>query len=166
MSVLQFYSKSKDIAPGKGSGETLGEDDDFTLLSKIVDWRKMLSNFWEESFFLDGFEWLSVEHYYHAMKTDDKCIRYTFTLDSNTHMSKSALAAKKAGGMKFMTQKPDFHLMREDVMVRAQKAKFEQNDYLGHALLVTWDAQLNHFSRGSPPISFDGLMDIRDHIIS
>ena len=47
-----YYSKSADSKPGKGSGEYLNIKDDFTELSKIKNWRKMLSNFYISPFII------------------------------------------------------------------------------------------------------------------
>ena len=71
MDILQFYSKSADKYPGKGNGEYVKNPEDYKELSKIKDWRKMLSNFYVMPFELDGNIWNSVEHFYHACKFRD-----------------------------------------------------------------------------------------------
>ena len=88
-----FYSKSADAPPGKGGGkntrfkELLQTKTDYTELSKIENWRRALSNFYVAPFILDGNEWNSVEHFFHAVKfrnnkiEDSKSYEYykTFT---------------------------------------------------------------------------------------
>jgi predicted NAD-dependent protein-ADP-ribosyltransferase YbiA (DUF1768 family) len=68
-----FYSKSADKPPGKGNNEYVTNPDYYKELSKVPDWRKTLSNFYVQPFILDGEEWNSLEHWYHAAKfRDDK----------------------------------------------------------------------------------------------
>ena len=68
--VFQFYSRSANVAPGKGAGEKIkaGEQSKYAELASIPNWRHRLSNFFIESFELDGHTWSSVEHYYQASK--------------------------------------------------------------------------------------------------
>ncbi len=66
-----FYSKSSDKVPGKGTNEYVGFIDNYSELSKNKDWRKHLSNFYVSPFILDGEEWNSLEHWYHASKFRD-----------------------------------------------------------------------------------------------
>jgi predicted NAD-dependent protein-ADP-ribosyltransferase YbiA (DUF1768 family) len=68
---LFFYSKSSDKVPGKGTNEYVKNVNDYKELSKIKDWRKHLSNFYVSPFRLDGEEWNSLEHWYHAAKFRD-----------------------------------------------------------------------------------------------
>ncbi len=66
-----FYSKSSDKVPGKGTNEYVKNVNDYKELSKFKDWRKHLSNFYVSPFRLDGEEWNSLEHWYHAAKFRD-----------------------------------------------------------------------------------------------
>lgn len=44
------------------------------------------------------------------------------------------------------------------------REKFTQNDNLRKTLLATKNAKLVHFSRGSEPIVFNNLMEIRKEL--
>ena len=177
--VFQFYSKSRDPEPGKGSGESIPEDKitEFEDLSAIKDWRKMLSNFYESEFTLDDKRWLSVEHYYQGskFKVENPEFYEKFSLDSDTDISKDPNLAKSAGGKSGKSKgkllRPenikidkDFFKNRRSSkeMKRAQREKYSQNPELKRMLLLTKDAKLTHFSRGSPPIEFTETMELRE----
>lgn len=180
--VFQFYSRSANQAPGKGSGEKIKPSDmaKYAELASIPDWRKRLSNFWVESFELDGHQWASVEHYYQAskFKENNDAFYMSFSLDMNPEgeLSKDPAMAKGAGGKsgKFKGKlvrpreikiDPDFFSGRhKEEMKRAQEAKFKQNEDLKLMLLATHDAKLQHFVRGSPPVIFTELMEIRKEL--
>jgi predicted NAD-dependent protein-ADP-ribosyltransferase YbiA (DUF1768 family) len=176
--VFQFYSKSRDPEPGKGSGESIPEDkiSEFKELSKIKDWRKMLSNFYESEFTLDDKRWLSVEHYYQGakFKVENPDFYEKFSLDSGSDISKDPNLAKSAGGKSGKSKgkllRPESIKMDKDFfknnrsskeMKRAQREKYSQNPKLKEMLLLTKDAKLTHFSRGSPPIEFTETMELR-----
>jgi len=175
--VFQFYSKSNDRPrPGKGSGESLGPEgaSPYSELSAIPQWRKKLSNFWEQEFKLDGKRWLSVEHYYQASKFKKGNPEFynTFSLDSGSEISKSPAMAKAAGGKgktrlrpPSVSIDPDFFSGRHiGAMEDAMRAKFSQNKELGKALLATGSAKLQHFVRGAPPVVFNDLMRVRKEL--
>jgi predicted NAD-dependent protein-ADP-ribosyltransferase YbiA (DUF1768 family) len=177
--IFMFYSKSADKAPGYGSGEKMVESkkQDYAELAKIKDWRKMLSNFWIAEFDLDGHRWTSVEHYYQGSKfqQNNPDFYLQFSLDSGSELSKNPEMAKSAGGK---TGKVDGKLFRPKnvkidpdfftgdnanrKMYDAQYAKFTQNADLKRLLLLTKEAKLMHYTRGSPPVFFENLVQIRN----
>jgi len=176
--VFQFYSKSRDLEPGKGSGEKIPDDKipEYEELSKIKNWRKMLSNFYESEFTLDDKRWLSVEHYYQGAKFKKENPEFyeQFSLDSDSDISKDPNLAKSAGGKSGKSKgkliRPSNIKMDKDFfldnrssneMKRAQREKYKQNEELKRMLLLTKDAKLTHFSRGSPPIVFNETMELR-----
>ena len=176
-----FYSKSADAAPGKGGGkgtrfqEQLNSKTDYTELSKIKNWRKALSNFHVAPFILDGNEWNSVEHFFHAVKfrnnkIPSKSYDYykTFTLNSGSPWATDPVLAKQAGKAgrvsgktgiykkkignveipKDITMRPDFYTSKVDSRLQklAFLAKFTQNENLKRLLLATGDAELWHYT--------------------
>lgn len=65
---LFYYSKSKDVEPGKGINEYINDPSKYEILSKIKDWRKILSNFYVSPFTWNGKTWNSVEHAFQGSK--------------------------------------------------------------------------------------------------
>lgn len=180
--IFQFYSKSTNKPlPGKGSGETIKPEylKKYRALSKIKDWRKKLSNLYNSPFTLDGYNWNSVEHYYQAnkFKRNNNEFYKKFTVESDTELSKDSAMAKGAGGKTGKYKKiqirpknieSDFDFFEagnpEKVMENAMRAKFTQNEDLKQLLIETKDAKLNHFERGSPPVTFFNLMRVRSEL--
>lgn len=186
--IFMFYSKSKDVDPGKGTGEKLPNDliPEYAELKKIKDWRKMLSNFYIAPFKLDGKEWNSVEHYYQGskFKKENPEFYHQFSLDSGSELSKDPNMAKSAGGKtgkvngkifrpKTVSADADFFSKESnrinEEMYLAQYAKFtnasnnKDKEELRNVLLATKDAKLMHvMSRSSVRVFFENLIIIRD----
>lgn len=180
--VFQFYSKSTGKPyPGKGVGEIIKPnfESKYKILSTIKDWRKKLSNFDKVRFSLDDYTWNSVEHYYQAnkFKRNNPDFYKKFTAESETEISKDPAMAKgagsKTGKFKKIQIRPkevvadfDFYegMRKEKVMENGMRAKFSQDEPSKRTLLETKDAKLNHFSRGSQPVTFTNLMRLRKEL--
>jgi predicted NAD-dependent protein-ADP-ribosyltransferase YbiA (DUF1768 family) len=175
-----FYSGSKNAPPGKGAREIIPTEllkEYKDSLAEFTDFRKMLSNFGEAHFVLDGLNWNSVEHYYQAskFKKNNPDFYRSFALESGSELSKDPVMAKAYGGKsgkykgklvrpKNILLDDDFFLGRGDKeMFDAQLAKFTQNENMRNMLIATKDAQLMHtISRSTKSIPFDNLVYFRD----
>tara|TARA_Y100000389_G_C17463474_1_gene523572 strand:+ start:307 stop:2436 length:2130 start_codon:yes stop_codon:yes gene_type:complete len=193
--VFQFYSKSADKNPGKNKpSEKMepGREKDFIELSEIKNWRKVLSNFYVGKFELDGYEWSSVEHYYHANKFKKNNFRFyeAFSLmykpqqddpewfqriPKNLNMEPAV--AKSLGGKTGKYKKVQIRPKdlkadgdffdgdnHKNVLLLGQRAKYNQVPIAKKVLLATKDAKLQHFSRGCAPIVFYDTMQIREEM--
>jgi predicted NAD-dependent protein-ADP-ribosyltransferase YbiA (DUF1768 family) len=120
---------------------------------------------------------MSVEHYYQAskFKENNPAFYLSFSLDMNPEgeLSKDPVMAKAAGGKtgkykgkvirtKEISIDPNFFNGENNISMKsAQLAKFSQNLQLKKMLLATKNAKLVHFSRGTPPVIFNSLMEVR-----
>jgi chemotaxis protein histidine kinase CheA len=170
--VFQFYSKSMDKPlPGTGSGETIERADipKYAALAKETpQWRKMLSNLWEQPgdkalFVLDGHQWRTLEHYLQGCRFRKENPKHylQFSLDSDSELSKSAAFKDKD---KDVQPDADFGTREEKEREDAQYAKYSQNSYLADMLLNTRNAKLVQFRRGKPPVVCDELMRVRHRL--
>jgi len=176
-----FFSGSKDKPPGKGASEYILEDDvtqeKYSELQKYVDWRKLLSNFWQRCdieskkvkslFLLDELEWTSVEHCFQANKFKDIDSKYykSFSLESKSSLSVSNGNAAKKAGRKFKLTKDQlekWNKSKSKVMYNCLKAKYSQNEDLKKLLLSTKDAILTHRPPRSKVVILEKeLMEVR-----
>ena len=178
--VFQFYAKSNPNAlPGTGAGERIPETEKihFHKLATFDNWRRKLSNFWNEPFMLDGHTWQSVEHYYQGskFKNNNREFYLKFSLDSRSELSADPALAKAAGSKSGrlnhstiirpsrITIDPDFfnHGRSERELENAMFAKFSQNQNLKDMLLATRNAKLVHYQRGARPEVYQHLMRVR-----
>lgn len=177
--VFQFYNKSNPTSlPGTGSGEKIPEEDKihFQKLATYDNWRRKLSNFWQEPFMHDNHTWQSVEHYYQGskFKNNNREFYLKFSLDSRSELASDPVIAKAAGSKNGklnnaiirpsrITVDPDFfsHGRGEREMADALYAKFSQNKNLKDILLATRNAKLVQYQRGSLPIVSHHLMQVR-----
>ena len=204
-SVFVFYSKSRDVLPGKGGNkhkdeskrwsEKVSDPSKFDELSRIKNWRKVLSNMWgglsenedKPLFNLDGYEWASVEHWFHANKfkwkmeenAEYKDFYEKFTFNSGSEICKDAKFALGAGGRtgrvkgkqyrpKNVVLDPNWEKIKEKIMAQGQRAKYMQDTLSKKVLLATKDAKLVHLvtrrGKGSVLVNFNSTMEIRESL--
>lgn len=165
---LYFFSKSKDLAPGKGANEHLIKADDFEELARIPDWRQMLSNFHVCPFEFEGKTYNSIEHAFQGKKIAlaNPSEAERFTVDSGDEIGKGdGLMARKQRRLVKLSheQLRQWERIKEDVMKRAAQAKYKTCASAMNVLRLTRDAELWHIQIRQKPIRFRHLEEIRDH---
>lgn len=99
---------------------------------------RFLSNFYKAMMNIDNKEYATVEHYFQSMKhagTD---------LEEIIRLASTPVKAKKLAWTSELP--PNWHEIKEDVMLKALRAKFSQHSILGARLLATGNARLHEDS--------------------
>lgn len=166
--VFQYYEKSSSKPiPGKGPGETIpmAKIKEYSKLNNISNWRKQLSNKYEKEFELDEKKWLTVEHFINANKfKNNKDIYDNLSITSQTEESKNINKMKES--VKGLIKDKDYDKRYTDLLKRAIKAKFSQNEDLQEMLKETKRAKLVNYQVKSEPITSFELMRYRKTLIN
>jgi len=179
--VFVFHSKSLDSSkPGKAVGEEMDKDkrNEFTILSKIPNWRRKLDDSWNEApFTVDGLRWASVEHYIQGAKFKKGFPDFysQFSLDTPSDLSTDPELAKMVGDVSKTKHKDlrpnkvkidvDYNLGRDELeRETAVEAKFTQNEDLKQLLVATKKAYLKKYIRRKPAIPDIILMKVRERL--
>jgi len=180
--VFSFYENSGDTAlPGKGANEKIPDPLilEFAPLAKEKQWRKKLSNFWNQTFVLEGKNWASVVHFLEGskFKNEHRDFYDSFSLDSGSDLSKDAKKAwyasysknglYKGERLRDESIRPDSDFNEEKkqkLLFQGQMAKFSQNPELKKILLKTKNALLLHQQRKKEPEVYNSLMLVREKI--
>jgi predicted NAD-dependent protein-ADP-ribosyltransferase YbiA (DUF1768 family) len=174
---LKFYNRSLDALPGKGRGEKI-LDKDLPILSKLAsikNWRKKLSNFWDEDeLLIDGKRWKTLEHYIQGSKFKHGFPSFynQFSLDSNTNISKNPYIARAAGSklgkLKHRQIRPTHIVIDEnyknklpEILNKGLYVKFIQDKNMKNLLKLTGKSKLLCYKRGNKPVVANELMKIR-----
>ena len=186
--VFQFYDKSVDKPPGKGSGEKIEPPEkrlEFAKLSakgEFPNWRKKLDNTWmdeENPIKLDEYTWNSVEHFVQAnkFKTTSPEFYAQFTAESKSDLSTDIDMALGAGSKNGKNGKikvrpdnvtidPEYPGKKEnETRMRAMTYKFTEIPHYKGLLRATKNATLNKYVKGYPPKLDIELVTIRNTII-
>jgi ribA/ribD-fused uncharacterized protein len=94
------------------------------------------SNFSKHDFVLDDLRWRTVEHYFQALK---------FPGDPHAdriRLVKSPMEAKTLGNDRHAPLRPDWEQVKDDVMRRAVRAKFQTHADIRAVLLGTGDRRI------------------------
>jgi predicted NAD-dependent protein-ADP-ribosyltransferase YbiA (DUF1768 family) len=169
---LFFYSKSADVAPGKGPREVVSVQDghQYTDLSKIPNWRRTLSNFHVSPFVYEGLTYMTIEHAFQAAKIAlvDAAAARTFSVDSASLLGLgSGDDARRARKLVYL---PGDKIAVWDAMSRAVMEKIARAKYAGceearRVLLATQEAQLWHLvPRSSIAEHFSHLERMRSEL--
>ena len=146
---LYFYSKSKDVAPGKGIYETINDIKDYEELEKIKDWRKILSNFHLYPFQYKKYTYNSIEHAFQSQKialvSPEKA--YLFTIESGDDIGKGdGNIARKNRKLLILNKEilKEWNIIKNDIMYDIMLSKYKICSEAANILKKTGKAELWH----------------------
>jgi len=146
---LCYYSKSKDALVGEGKNEFISDKKQYEELNKILNWRRILSNFYVEDFMFEGKRYNSVEHAFQSYKialVDKEKAEY-FTLDSGhpIGMGDGAIAQKNRKLVVLNAEQlTHWDSIKDNIMTEITRQRILQSDIYRNVLILTRDAQLWH----------------------
>lgn len=132
---LYFFSRSADKYPGTGANEYVTDRNKYIELSKIPNWRQMLSNFWVAPFEVSAVQWNTVEHFFQGYKINiaNPQLSVLFALNSGSPLSRaSGDEAQKNRKLAILTpeQLQQWESMKDKILYTALYAKFSQHPEL------------------------------------
>ena len=164
---LFYFSKSRNVVPGKGANEIVENPLIYNDLAKIKDWRKILSNFHSYAFKFEDKTYNSIEHAFQAKKIEiaDKNKALLFTVESGHEigMGDGLIARKNRKLCKL--DKEQLHLwnsIKYDIMNKISIEKYKVCIESQNVLIATKNAQLWHIVSRSKPFRVEYLEKIRD----
>lgn len=103
---------------------------------------KEFDNYFPAKMTLDGKEWPTVEHYFQAAKFPSDP-----AYQEKIRLTKLPAGAKKLGKTENVAMIPDWPRVREEVMLKAVRAKFQQNSTLAELLLGTGSKLIRNMAK-------------------
>jgi len=133
------------------------------------------SNFYKAPIVIDGLEYNTVEHYFQSRKFSDNKEYSEIIRNVNTPGKAKVLGSQKtsfnykwAQELKAIIKKyeakldPNWDSIKDEVMLRALRAKFTQNSHCRELLLSTGDSYIVENSGSRDGYWGNGLKDLKD----
>ena len=171
MDKFAYFSKSANKLPGKGTGEYVSNPKNYEQLSKINNWRRVLSNFHKCPFTYNNLLYNTIEHAFQAAKIDlvDKDKSFQFSLDSGSELSKSeGLAARKKRKWVMLGQETIkiWNNKSDDIMKEITEDKIKKCPEYVNVLVLTGNAELWHIMPRQAKKRQYYLENIRDSLFN
>lgn len=146
-----FFFGSKEALPGKGTNEYVSNPDKYIELSKIKNWRHVLSNFYESPLIWNDKTYRTIEHIYQSTKIGlvDEKLANEFIIGGK--FDGSGVIARKQRKLAKLSKEQlnEWNSMKHELLEKVTQIKFEQCPLFKEVLLATKDAELWH---GAPRI--------------
>lgn len=148
---------------------TEGEELEFLELSRIKNWRRVLSNFYEGDFEYNGLHYRSAEHAFQGRKIAiaDEAKGELFALESGSEIALGdGEIARKNRKLVVLShsQLIQWDTKKGDVLRGILRSKFSQVILARTVLLATKCAQLWHGARGIPNARQFELEEVRTYL--
>ncbi len=166
---LYFYSKSKDVEPGKGANEIILKPEYYKELAMIQNFRKVLSNFHVCPFKYEEYTYKTIEHVFQAKKialvNEKEAFKFTIESGDPIGLGDGDIAQKNRKLIKLtQEQLQKWATLKDKVMYEAALAKYTQCPEAYKVLKATNNSQLWHIVSRSKPVRFIHLEKIRKEI--
>ena len=166
MDVLQFFSRSRQLPPGRGAGERTSRAYNLPL-----NFRQILSNFYLVPIESEGKQYASVEHAFHARKL----LRFgrpeasRFAVGAANYVGDKGGDVKRAGGRNGVyrmtpAQIAEWNGVSRAVLLELWAEKFGRNPALRAVLKETGDAELWHDMGRGKRERWVGLEELRSRL--
>jgi predicted NAD-dependent protein-ADP-ribosyltransferase YbiA (DUF1768 family) len=168
---LYFYSKSRDVYPGKGANEQVKDESLYAELSAFKDFRRILSNFHVCPFKFEDLTYNSIEHAFQAKKIElvdpEKAKWFTTESGHKIGQGDGSMAQKNR---KLVVLPPadlkKWNQSKMQIMKRISIAKYFECEEAKKVLLATKQAQLWHIVSRKPAMRFVHLEEIRTMLLN
>lgn len=172
---FQFFAASRDVAPGKGTGERISSHYAYDQLTEIPKWRTLLSNLSDvsvnpettkpEGFKWNGSTWRTIEHAFQAHKfidTPREYYKFTMECDPTT----DGYWARKHRKMIVLNQSQLVHWdsIKGEIIEQLWFSKFTQDPKARSVLLATGNAELWHSAPRMAAERWTGLETLRTQL--
>lgn len=167
--ILVYNQNSKDVYPGEGCMENNNSNIDFTELSKIKNWRKMLSNIYPCTLNINNEEWGSVEHYCIGINLKKKNIKDYYLFKKGCKYDNLNITELRKIFNKYIKSKLEYN--EEDLRI-AYTNKFDSkiNPEFSKILELTKNSTLKYWCNGKKKeednILSNVLMKIREKLFT
>lgn len=164
---LYFFSNSRDVYPGRGAKEAVGNPPDYAQLHSIPDWRRVLSNFSADGVVQhDGLSYRTIEHAFQAAKIRLKSSEraFDFALESGSDLSKGTGSDARGQRRVVLLEAPYLDAwasLRDEVLMELWRYKTRHCPVFRSVLRHTRDAQLWHIQLRRSAVRWRSLEDIR-----
>ena len=165
---LYFYSKSRDVYPGRGTNEVAKHPEAYIALRQIPRWRQILSNFSDDCVVRHrGYSYTTIEHAFQAAKIGmvDPDAAHTFALESGSQLSKGSGAdAQKQRKMRKLDleQLRVWERYQPLLLIELWRYKASHCPTFRRVLMGTENAQLWHVQSRKPAVRWKDLEIIRN----
>lgn len=167
---LYFYSKSRDVYPGKGTNEVVAQPNDYLMLSQIPNWRRILSNFSDDCIIKhDGSTYRTIEHAFQSEKIRlvDRLAAHQFALESESVLSRGTRAdAQKQRKLRFLTE-AQLRIWERDqtpLLIELWLCKVSNSPLFRGVLVATNNAELWHVQYRKPAVRWKDLEAVRSEL--
>jgi predicted NAD-dependent protein-ADP-ribosyltransferase YbiA (DUF1768 family) len=164
---LYFHSRSKDAVAGKGVHEFAKDENAYEELTKIKDWRKVLSNFHFCPFTYKGYTYNTIEHVYQSQRIGLVCSKkaYLFTLESGDEIGKGDARVARENRKMIRLDKASlakWDAIEDEVQYEAALSKYNACPEALKILKATGEAELWHLvCRSKKHLRFTHLERLR-----